>query len=120
VIIRTEESEPTTFNQLQKYETSNKVKKRHEWDEVVHGKNRKMKERKKLERMKGINKELRKIERKVIRMQIMSRNHSSTFAGSIYIHIQGRIYSCGGPGAIEMWRPLSVTANLGYIAITYK
>jgi hypothetical protein len=33
---------------------------------------------------------------------------------------QGQIYSCGGPGAIKMWRPLSVTTNLDYIAITYK
>jgi hypothetical protein len=27
---------------------------------------------------------------------------------------QGQIYSCGGPGAIEMNRPLTVTTNLGY------
>jgi hypothetical protein len=26
----------------------------------------------------------------------------------------------GAPGAIKMWRPLSVTTNLGYISITYK
>jgi hypothetical protein len=25
----------------------------------------------------------------------------------------GQIYSCGGPGAINTWRPLSVTPNLG-------
>jgi hypothetical protein len=24
-----------------------------------------------------------------------------------------------GPGAIKMWRPLSVATNLGYIVITY-
>jgi hypothetical protein len=26
----------------------------------------------------------------------------------------GQIYCCGGPGAIKMWRPLSITTNLGY------
>jgi hypothetical protein len=26
---------------------------------------------------------------------------------------QGRIYSCGGSGAIEKWRPLSLTTNIG-------
>jgi hypothetical protein len=33
---------------------------------------------------------------------------------------QDRIYSCGGPEAIKMWRPLPITTNLGNIAITYK
>jgi hypothetical protein len=36
------------------------------------------------------------------------------------LYNQGRIYSCGGPGVIEMWRRLSVITNLGYIAIIYK
>jgi hypothetical protein len=26
----------------------------------------------------------------------------------------GRIYDCGGPGAIKMWRPLLVTTYLTY------
>jgi hypothetical protein len=26
---------------------------------------------------------------------------------------QGRIYSCGSPGEIKMWRPLLVTTNVG-------
>jgi hypothetical protein len=30
------------------------------------------------------------------------------------VPIQGRIYICGGPGAIKMWRSLSVKTNLGY------
>jgi hypothetical protein len=29
-------------------------------------------------------------------------------------YIQGRIYSCGVPGEIKIWRPLSVTTYLGY------
>jgi hypothetical protein len=38
----------------------------------------------------------------------------------LFLSMQGRIYSCGGPGAIKMCKLLSVTINLGYIAIAYK
>jgi hypothetical protein len=34
--------------------------------------------------------------------------------------VRGGFTVVGGPGAIKMWRPLPVTTNLGYIAITHK